>query len=87
MFAFVVVAIGTLVSFLVPDKPALADDRPLRAVEGFEPLEPMDPDPTLLHSAAFLAGFLTVSRLILSRAPILGAHARNATAPDGSKPP
>ena len=47
-FAFVVVAIGIVVSFLVPNTPPPADDRVTRAVEGFEPLEPLDADPALL---------------------------------------
>jgi hypothetical protein len=48
MFAFVVVAIGTVVSFLVPNSAIPADDRKTRALEGFEPLEPLDADPALL---------------------------------------
>jgi MFS family permease len=48
MFAFVVVAIGIVVSFLIPTTPAPPDDRVTRAVEGFEPLEPLDADPALL---------------------------------------
>ncbi|HTK15139.1 MAG TPA: MFS transporter [Acidimicrobiia bacterium] len=48
MFAFVVVAIGTVVSFLVPNSAIPADDRKSRALEGFEPLEPLDADPALL---------------------------------------
>ena len=47
-FALVVVAIGTIVSFLVPNTPPPPDDRVTRAVEGFEPLEPLDADPALL---------------------------------------
>jgi EmrB/QacA subfamily drug resistance transporter len=48
MFAFVVVAIGTVVSFLVPNSAIPPDDRKTRALEGFEPLEPLDADPALL---------------------------------------
>lgn len=48
LFAFVVVAIGIVVSFLIPDTPPPADDRVTRALEGFEPLEPLDADPALL---------------------------------------
>jgi EmrB/QacA subfamily drug resistance transporter len=48
MFAFVVVAIGTVVSFLIPKTAPPADDRVTRALEGFEPLEPLDADPALL---------------------------------------
>ena len=48
MFAFVVVAIGTVVSFLIPNTAPPADDRITRALEGFEPLEPLDADPALL---------------------------------------
>jgi EmrB/QacA subfamily drug resistance transporter len=48
VFAFVVVAIGTVVSFLVPNSAIPADDRKTRALEGFEPLEPLDADPALL---------------------------------------
>jgi hypothetical protein len=47
-FALVVVAIGTVVSFLIPNTPPPGDDRVTRAVEGFEPLEPLDADPALL---------------------------------------
>ena len=49
LFAFVVVAIGIVVSFLIPDTPPPADDRVTRALEGFEPLEPLDADPALLR--------------------------------------
>jgi EmrB/QacA subfamily drug resistance transporter len=48
LFAFVVVAIGIVVSFLIPNSAMPADDRKTRAVEGFEPLEPLDVDPALL---------------------------------------
>jgi hypothetical protein len=48
MFAFVVVAIGIVVSFLIPKSAAPPEDRKTRAVEGFEPLEPLDADPALL---------------------------------------
>jgi EmrB/QacA subfamily drug resistance transporter len=48
LFAFAVVAIGIVVSFLIPNMPAPADDRVTRALEGFEPLEPLDADPALL---------------------------------------
>ena len=48
-FAFVVVAIGGLLSFLIPNTGAAADvERTMRPVEGFEPLEPLDTDPALL---------------------------------------
>jgi EmrB/QacA subfamily drug resistance transporter len=48
-FAFVVVALGGLLSFLIPNtRKVPAVERNLRPVEGFEPLEPVDPDPALL---------------------------------------
>jgi hypothetical protein len=37
-----------VVSFLVPNSAIPADDRKTRALEGFEPLEPLDADPALL---------------------------------------
>ena len=46
MFAFVVVGIGSLLSLLIPNTaPLPAADR---RADGFEPLEPLDPD-ALLH--------------------------------------
>jgi len=51
-FAFVVVALGGLCSLLIPNSGKVPDvERALRSVEGFEPLEPMDPDPALLEPA------------------------------------
>jgi predicted MFS family arabinose efflux permease len=47
-FAMIVVALGAIVSFLIPRRPLAADERPLGAAEGFEPLEPIDPDPALV---------------------------------------
>ena len=46
MFAFVVVAIGSLLSLLIPNTPPLDAHAP-HAADGFEPLEPLDPDPAL----------------------------------------
>ena len=51
-FAFVVVALGGLCSLLIPNSGKVPDvEHALRSVEGFEPLEPMDPDPALLEPA------------------------------------
>jgi EmrB/QacA subfamily drug resistance transporter len=47
-FAFVVVAIGGVVSFLIPNTGVPEVERVLRPVEGFEPFEPLDTDPALL---------------------------------------
>jgi EmrB/QacA subfamily drug resistance transporter len=48
-FAFVVVALGGLLSFLIPNRRTVPEvERALRPLEGFEPLEPMDVDPALL---------------------------------------
>jgi MFS family permease len=47
VFAFIVVGIGSLLSLLIPNTapvPASA-----RVADGFEPAEPLDPDPALLH--------------------------------------
>jgi EmrB/QacA subfamily drug resistance transporter len=49
-FAFVVVAIGALVSFLIPRTPAPAEEHPLGTTAAFEPLEPLDVDPALVAS-------------------------------------
>ena len=49
-FAFVVIALGGLCSLLIPNAGAVRDvEHTLRSVEGFEPLEPMDPDPEILE--------------------------------------
>jgi EmrB/QacA subfamily drug resistance transporter len=51
-FAFVVIALGGLCSLLIPNAGAVHDvEHNLRSVEGFEPLEPMDPDPEMLEPA------------------------------------
>ena len=51
-FAFVVIALGGLCSLLIPNAGAVRDvEHTLRSVEGFEPLEPMDPDPEILEPA------------------------------------
>ena len=44
MFAVVVVAIGALLSFLIPRVPAPA----ARGANEFEPVEPLDVDPALV---------------------------------------
>ena len=48
MFAFVVVGIGSLLSLLIPSHAPVGADGRVRA-DGFEPFEPIDPDPALLH--------------------------------------
>jgi EmrB/QacA subfamily drug resistance transporter len=57
IFAFIVVAIGGLLSFLIPNTRTVPEvEETLRPLEGFEPLEPIDADPALLeergHDAA-----------------------------------
>ena len=47
VFAFVVVGIGSLLSLLIPNTAPVPVSE--RAADGFEPLEPIDPDPALLH--------------------------------------
>jgi EmrB/QacA subfamily drug resistance transporter len=49
IFAFVVVAIGSFLSLLIPTSPPLDRQERRHGADGFEPLEPMDPDPALLH--------------------------------------
>jgi MFS family permease len=46
LFAFIAVAIGSLLSLLIPNTPPLDAHVP-QAADGFEPLEPLDPDPAL----------------------------------------
>jgi len=48
-FAIVVVAAGALLSFLIPRAAAQPGERSYRSVDGFEPLEPLDPDPALVN--------------------------------------
>jgi EmrB/QacA subfamily drug resistance transporter len=50
-FAIVVVALGALLSFLIPRAPAQPGERSFRSVDVFEPLEPLDPDPALLDDS------------------------------------
>ncbi len=47
-FAIVVVAAGALLSLLIPRAPAQPGEHRFRAVDVFEPLEPLDPDPALV---------------------------------------
>ena len=47
-FAIVVVALGALLSFLIPRAPAQPGELSYRPVDVFEPLEPLDPDPALV---------------------------------------
>jgi EmrB/QacA subfamily drug resistance transporter len=49
VFALIVVAIGSLLSLLIPNSVILADPARRPAADGFEPLEPLDPDPALLR--------------------------------------
>jgi hypothetical protein len=49
VFAFVVVGIGSLLSLLIPNTAPIPAEARGRGADGFEPLEPMDPDPALLH--------------------------------------
>jgi EmrB/QacA subfamily drug resistance transporter len=49
IFAFVVVAVGTLLSFLIPNTAPIPADEPRHGADGFEPLEPLDPNPALIH--------------------------------------
>jgi EmrB/QacA subfamily drug resistance transporter len=48
-FAFVVVALGSLLSLLIPTMPPVDADEHRHGADGFEPLEPLDPDPAFLH--------------------------------------
>ena len=48
MFAFVVVAIGSLLSLLIPNRAPVPADTVRHGAGGFEPVEPLDPDPALL---------------------------------------
>jgi len=48
MFAIVVIIVGALLSWLIPNVPPPADPHPLHGVEGFEPVAPLDPDPELV---------------------------------------
>ena len=49
IFAFVVVGIGSLLSLLIPSNAPIPGDEHRHGADGFEPLEPMDPNPALLH--------------------------------------
>jgi hypothetical protein len=49
VFAFVVVGIGTFVSLLIPNTAPIPASKRHHGADGFEPLEPLDPDPALLH--------------------------------------
>ena len=49
VFAFVVVGIGTFISLLIPNTAPIPADERHHGANGFEPLEPLDPDPALLH--------------------------------------
>jgi len=49
VFAFVVVAVGSMLSLLIPNTAPIAAGDPRYGADGFEPLEPLDPDPALLH--------------------------------------
>jgi len=49
IFAFVVVALGSLLSLLIPTAPPVDASEHRHGADGFEPLEPLDPDPALLH--------------------------------------
>ncbi|MGO9874939.1 MAG: MFS transporter [Acidimicrobiia bacterium] len=49
IFAFVVVALGSLLSLLIPTAPPVDANEHRHGADGFEPLEPLDPDPALLH--------------------------------------
>jgi EmrB/QacA subfamily drug resistance transporter len=46
MFAFVVVAVGSLLSFLIPNSVPISTEEPRHVADGFEALEP---EPALLH--------------------------------------
>jgi hypothetical protein len=48
-FAFVVVGIGAVVSLLIPNTAPIPASARRHGADGFEPLEPLDPDPALLH--------------------------------------
>ena len=48
MFAFVVVGLGSLISLLIPSSRAVPNVGD-HGVDGFEPAEPLDSDPALLH--------------------------------------
>jgi EmrB/QacA subfamily drug resistance transporter len=48
MFAFVVVGLGSLISLLIPSSRAVLNAG-RHGADGFEPVEPLDPDPALLH--------------------------------------
>jgi len=48
-FAFVAVALGALCSLLIPTTPPFPADEHRHGADGFEPLEPLDPDPALFH--------------------------------------
>jgi hypothetical protein len=38
-----------LLSLLIPNTAPVPADDPRRGADGFEPMEPLDPDPALLH--------------------------------------
>ena len=48
-FAFIVVGIGAVISLLIPSSAPVPKNERRHGADGFEPLEPLDPDPALLH--------------------------------------
>jgi len=44
-----VVAVGSLLSLLIPNSAPIPRDDSHHGADGFEPLEPLDPNPALLH--------------------------------------
>ncbi len=49
VYAIVVVGIGTVLSLLIPNSLGIGAATRVPAADGFEPVEPLDPDPALLH--------------------------------------
>jgi EmrB/QacA subfamily drug resistance transporter len=49
VYAIVVVGIGTVLSLLIPNSLGIGAAARAPAADGFEPVEPLDPDPALLH--------------------------------------
>jgi MFS family permease len=49
VYAIVVVGIGTVLSLLIPNSLGIGAATRAPAADGFEPVEPLDPDPALLH--------------------------------------
>jgi MFS family permease len=57
VFAFVMITIGGFISLLIPNiKAAPEVEQAMRAVENFEPVEPLDVDPALIEGATERAG-------------------------------